>query len=468
MRLLHAARLSRLADGATGPDKQDEAAQRYAAAYGHEIVGVASDTDVSGSVSPFERPQLGPWLATPDRYDGIVASHLDRLGRNVRHLTDLHRWAEDNGKRLITVDPSIDWQSDVGQLIWGIMAWLAEQELKAITRRNRETQAWLRSNGYLVGKAPFGFRIVASGDHKQLAPDPATAPIVTDLAERFVSGESLSTLAAWLNDAAPRANGGQWWPETVSKMLRNPIFTGRRKDGLRVPRIIPPDLWARVQAERERREPAPRSAPANDTLLSALLRCGRCHGPMYKHNAKGVPYYYCRNKRQGERCRNTIKAEIADAAVEESILAYGHLDYFEPRVVPGNGHDEEIAEVVRDIRELDPLADDYDARLSALRAELAQIRALPAEPARTELVATGQKVADRWEALDIAGRRRMLVDLGYTGESVFLPGVPRMTAIPAGRDERGKLVERARAQIEPPPMLETMARLSGQSIDDLL
>src|SRR5215467_3720438 len=99
MRLLQAARLSRLDDASTGLDKQDLDAQTYARLGGHEIIGTAADSDVSGDTDPWSRPQLGPWLTKTElvaQYDGIVASHVDRLARSTIHFMRLLQWADEH------------------------------------------------------------------------------------------------------------------------------------------------------------------------------------------------------------------------------------------------------------------------------------------------------------------------------------------------------------------------------------
>src|ERR1022692_3417658 len=99
-RVLVAARLSRGVgeDEKSRIDRDDEEAEKWAAdREGTEIVAVSKDPNVSGSVPPWKRPSLGPWLRDANLvkgYDEIVASAIDRLGRNARDLHDLRRWAE--------------------------------------------------------------------------------------------------------------------------------------------------------------------------------------------------------------------------------------------------------------------------------------------------------------------------------------------------------------------------------------
>jgi DNA invertase Pin-like site-specific DNA recombinase len=46
-------------------------------------------------------------------YDGIIASHLDRLARSAKYISALLEWAEKHGKTVITVEPAIDFSTPV-------------------------------------------------------------------------------------------------------------------------------------------------------------------------------------------------------------------------------------------------------------------------------------------------------------------------------------------------------------------
>ena len=133
MRLLLAARLSQLVRGnETGIDTQDEDAREWALRNGHTIVGVAAD-DISGTVSPFRRRNLGPWLTDPNRvamYDGILVTKLDRLTR--RRDWDIRQWAEEHGKKILVVSPELVWPPAPGDTTtattWDLLVKLAASE----------------------------------------------------------------------------------------------------------------------------------------------------------------------------------------------------------------------------------------------------------------------------------------------------------------------------------------------------
>jgi site-specific DNA recombinase len=83
MRVLPAIRLSLTTDATTSPERQFESIRKFATYKDHELVPITEadyDLDVSGAVSPFDRPGLGRWLK-PDRlgeWDAICAAKLDK------------------------------------------------------------------------------------------------------------------------------------------------------------------------------------------------------------------------------------------------------------------------------------------------------------------------------------------------------------------------------------------------------
>ena len=88
LRLVLAARKStktRDADGheidAIGIETQDKRGRGWAEQQGHVIVAVVPDVK-SGTVAPWDRPNLKPWVTDPAKmaiYDGILAYRNDRL-----------------------------------------------------------------------------------------------------------------------------------------------------------------------------------------------------------------------------------------------------------------------------------------------------------------------------------------------------------------------------------------------------
>lgn len=82
---------------------QTEEGERWAQAKGYTVVGSFEDLGVSaGKTTPFERPDLGKWLAAErlHEWDVLVFSKIDRAFRSTRDCVDFAQWTKDNRKIL--------------------------------------------------------------------------------------------------------------------------------------------------------------------------------------------------------------------------------------------------------------------------------------------------------------------------------------------------------------------------------
>jgi site-specific DNA recombinase len=422
LRLLQVARLSRVHDDSSSLDKQDAQCRRWAEGQGHEIIATAADANVSGKTDPFERPELGPWLTEPhliDSYDGVIAAKLDRYARSLKYWVHLLDWAKQRGKTVICVEPYIDFSTPTGQLVGVVMSWLAEQELAQITQRIKDTNAYLRANGYTTGKAPFGYMIVPDRDHKIITPHPETAPLLRQAVELYLDGATLRQVAEWLDDNAPSPQGGQWLSTSVSQMFRNPILIGRQVDDKgrtihRVDPIIDRDMWSKIQSRQSARAKTTGKPPKS--LLTGIAVCGHCDGPMYRlaSTVKGAKYTYYRchgTDRAPSTCRNMIRLELLDAKVDDRIMntPFGKTPETELFVVAGSGHEAEIEEVEHDLRDLDYDDPKFLEKQSALLAERKRLQEAPQTPDIVQEIPTGRTTAEVWAELDTDGRREFLL-----------------------------------------------------------
>lgn len=82
-----------------------------------------------------DRPQLQKCLATLQRGDTLVCWKLDRLGRSLRHLTNIAHDLEQRGIDLVITTSGIDTRSPTGRLIFGILGSVAEFERSMIKER---------------------------------------------------------------------------------------------------------------------------------------------------------------------------------------------------------------------------------------------------------------------------------------------------------------------------------------------
>jgi site-specific DNA recombinase len=441
-RVVVAARLSRVQNGEAGRiDRDDIEAQRWAEARGDvEIVGISEDAGVSGSVSPFDRPALKPWLDEKGplihSYDEVVASTLDRLGRSAGDLQDLRKWADRNGKTLRVLKPDLTWPAPDGtagipsKIMWELLGILAEAELEATKERYAAARADLIGRGSFVGKPPWGYVIVGDKFHKSLAPHPKLAPYLRKMAVLATRGDTYIDIARWLDSqAVPARNGGKWAPTSVRNVLMNPALMGRRYENGEVvakfDSILTASQFATLQTAIGNR-PGKRGPSGDDTaMLRNIIFCEKCEGPMYRHHTKtkrkdGTHSLYTVYRCNGtdtarSKCANAIRLADAEAFVNAWFTedgAFADVEIVETVPVPGNDHSEEIAEIDRDIRDLNPGAADFLEQIATLHAERARLLALPSEPAQVVKRPTGRTVGNVWASLNDAQRRRFMLSAG--------------------------------------------------------
>jgi DNA invertase Pin-like site-specific DNA recombinase len=245
MRLLPCIRLSVLDDESTSPERQFGKIETFAHLGDHELVPITEadyDLDISGAVSPFDRPGLGPWLKDDriDAWDAICVARLDRLTRSLFDFVTLVSWLETRGKTLFCIDPMLDLTTPSGRAFASITATFAQFERETIAARVRDAyDKLIRDGQYAGGQVPFGYRPVKLARGWGYEPDPEYAPIVAEMFSRYAGYESLGSVTRWLNDAdvptpwnATRKRNGKplkdtmWKTTSVRKILASPAVLG--------------------------------------------------------------------------------------------------------------------------------------------------------------------------------------------------------------------------------------------------
>jgi site-specific DNA recombinase len=480
MKLLAAIRLSVETEATTSPERQRKAIQEYADTHGHTVAAWATDLDVSGKVPPRQRPELGPWLARPDEWDGLIVARLDRLARSLLDFETLRIGLERQGKAIICLDPMLDFTTPQGKAFAYVLMAFAEMEREAISTRVRDAYHHIRNDGgYSGGTVPFGYRPVRRGKGWAYEHDPQYAPIVREMAERVLAGHSLRQVSLWLNaegvptsrtvqrqrrNSQRKAEGkdtrpipaANWTAQQVRLILLSPAVCGlgsadggkvlKGADHLPVQRcagIITREEWERVKAASAGPPHATHRADANPMLRVAF--CGACAGPLYitatmAARSPKYRYYRCRNH---STCRaRSIQADLLEAAAGELFLeAAGDNEIMQRTVIPAGDHAQELADLEEALAGFEASA--YARVIGPAQERLRHLRSLPNRPASFRLDSAGETFKQRWTVEDQAGRRRLMALAGFR--------------VMAAKDERGwvtvlsltdaELARRARAAI---------------------
>jgi DNA invertase Pin-like site-specific DNA recombinase len=409
---------------------QDQRGREWAERQGHVIVAVTDDIK-SGTVAPWDRPKLRPWVTDPAlmaSYDGILATKNDRLSRGEwDDEARIRQWAKQHGKVLVIADgpqwPPRDFAEEVS---WDLLAKLAHQEWKDIRERSMNAQGKLREQGKLTGRPPVFY--VSAGvkyDHT-IVPTEEGRRLVPEIFGRCIRGESLATIAAWLAEET----GRPWWPRTVGTLIRNPTYMGRRcaqdprtrKYGrtlLRCEALVDAAIFRKAGKALDGRPKRGHVAPEKRAMLSGALWCPNpacTDSPMYRL-ASG--YYRCTGRGANRKgCGNMVRVQVVDAAVNEIIAADFATPVMRHTVIPGNEAQlaarlEEIRFEISQLGMLDLGDEDYDRRLGELRAERDRVKQAEVVPERVELAPTGELYSALWARTPVPERGPWLARHGF-------------------------------------------------------
>ncbi len=465
VRALIAARLSQLQrDGrpGIGIDTQDEKSRAFCEREGMTVVAVVADTK-SGTVAPWDRKNLKPWVTDPERmslYDVVVALKTDRISRGTQvDFTRIEYWATENGKRLIIVDgPQYPARKDVHEQPdywqWHAEKMVARKEWENDRERTLRATDKLRRENKFVGRIPWGYAAEGPKYDKRLVATDLGREYIPQIYDMVIDGYSLADICEWLDslhikhkrdeDTGELADAS-WWPARLAVIIRNPVYRGHYQM-TRVERdpetgeVVWSERWEHScealidarrfrlanEALRTREKRGPAGNPQTRAMLKGAIKCPDCEGSsMNKIKTRGsskpgsgtLTYYRCTGTgSQRKGCGNMVRMEVADAAVNEIMATTFRVPVKRLILVKGSDSQDELDEIRYRIRELDPdvMTDEqYDAELGRLRAERDRLKALPAQPDRWEEQLTGELYCDLYQALPVSERGAWLTSHGF-------------------------------------------------------
>lgn len=186
------------------------------------------------------------------------------------------------------------------------------------TRRILTTMDALATAGRPHGGAnrPFGF------EADKVTVRDGEAAIIRVLAARFIAGESLRSLAVWLEAEGIRTvTGRAWKTPTLASMLSSGRIAGLREHH---GEVVSRAVWTPIITETDRdlilarfnRRPAKR--PRQYYLLRGMMRCGKCGTALYSSARKSSRRYVCMSGPDHGGCG---KLSVVAEAIERVVVS---------------------------------------------------------------------------------------------------------------------------------------------------
>ena len=319
------ARISSDDGSALGVTRQLEDCRRLAESLGWPVADQYVDNDVSASTGR-RRPEYERMLAdlADGTRDAVVVYHLDRLTRRpveLEHFLSVVEVARLRHLRFVAGSGDVA----NGDGLMGLRMLLAVAANESATKSRRvkrkmdqNAEAGLPHGGY---RRPFGY----ADDKITLRED--EAQVVRELAGRFLAGESLRSLATWLDEQGVRTvAGGTWRTPTLRAMLAAGRIAGLREHRGQVvgaavwPALISEQQRGRILARQAAQATSGRRSPRS-YLLTGLLRCGKCDHTLYSAARATTRRYVCsRGPDHGGCGRLTVVAGPVEQLIADAVL----------------------------------------------------------------------------------------------------------------------------------------------------
>lgn len=308
---------------------------------------VYQDAALSGSRN--DRPGYLSLLRDAARFDVILVDDLSRLSRDSVEAQQQVRRLRFQGVRVVAVTDGIDTNDKGHKLGVGLRGLMGELYLDDLRDKTHRGLAGRALTGSSAGGLPYGYRVTSVGLRE---PDEAQAAVVRRIFDAYLAGFTAREIAAELNrELVLSPRGGTWAMSAIHGdtrrgigILANPIYVGRQvwnrsrwvkhpDSGRRVRQERPasewvttehPELaivelaaWDAVQRRLrgQSRNTGTKGRPPKH-LLSGLLRCGDCGGPMV---AVDRYRYGCAAAKDRGICQNKVR--VARTAAESALLA---------------------------------------------------------------------------------------------------------------------------------------------------
>ncbi len=270
---------------ALGVQRQLEDCRKLPEDRGWTVAEEYVDNDLS-AFNGKQRPAYGRMLADLEAgaRDAVIVYNLDRLTRRPIELEEFAQICEAAKVcQVATVTADIDLGNDDGLFMARIFAAFAAKESARKSARVKRRMQQLAEQGLPHGGStrPFGYA------EDRVSVVEAEAVVVRTLVERFIAGESVRSLTAWLEaTGVPSVTGAPWRTTTLRALLTSGRIAGLREyDG----QIVGPAAWAPIITQRQRQQVLTRIEQKKSSgrraprryLLSGLLRCGKCGTRLY-------------------------------------------------------------------------------------------------------------------------------------------------------------------------------------------
>ncbi len=331
-------------------------------------------------------------------YEAIIVHSRSRFFRDLFEFLNYERQLKRVGCKIISITQQTS-DDPAGEMASKIFSLFDEYQSKENGKHTLRAMKENARRGYFNGSnAPYGYRTIETEiegaknkKKKIIAIDPAEAVIVTKIFDLYLNGNEKGSMGAkeiatYLNSRGIRHRRTAWNRSRVHEVLSSRTYIGEyyfNKTDSKTKTIKPESEWIKMEIEpiieaatfevaRSRRAArAPDKVPPrlvnSPTLLTGILKCGKCGAGMTTVTGKGGKYrYYKCNTRIGKGNDLCTSPALPMKKLDDLVLSSLADKVFAP---------ERVRTMLHEMRRIQKAANaDISHKLKPLQKELENLR----------------------------------------------------------------------------------------------
>lgn len=273
------------------------------------------------------RPQFQKMIedSKGKKFETVLVYQLDRFARDVYDSAHYECILQKNGVKVLSANENLQ-DNPSGRFMKNVLIannQYYSEELALKIKRGMDLKA--QKCLYTGGSVALGYKVDNKG---KFDINETTAFYVRQIFEMYADGKTIAQINEYLNSQQMKTiRGANFNKNSLRKLLQNKRYIGiftyndlEIPNG--IPRIIPDDLFYRVQDKMKANKKAPARARAKEEyLLTTKLFCGYCKSMMTglsakSHTGKKYFYYTC-NKAKVKECN---KKKVKKSYIENLVI----------------------------------------------------------------------------------------------------------------------------------------------------
>ena len=335
---------------------QEQVIRQFCLQRGYDVYEVYADEGISGKRTE-NRPAFQRMMtdAREKLFDMVIVWKLSRLGRNNRDILNTTEELYKHNVSFYSISEQFDISTSTGRLMLQLLGSFGEFERNQISENVQlAMRSLVRDQKRFAGGRMLGYvSTVDDEGRKQLVIQEEEAVIVRKIYQDYANGKGYRAIANDLNRLGYHTvKGNSFSTVAIKDILMNKTYGGyleyakyvnweekRRKgknpqpivvEGTHEP-IVDKNLFESVQTRMKVAKKQPQWNERGENLLTGLLRCPECGGPMAASNTtntlkdgtkKRIRYYSCanfRNKGASVCHANSVRADKTEQFVADRL-----------------------------------------------------------------------------------------------------------------------------------------------------